>query len=56
MKVKISLQITLTLTTEEADWLHKVMQNPLHGQNPVDELPTDSDMRRKFFDATQVDE
>jgi len=52
--IKIYLQIRLT--AEEADWLHNVMQNTLHGQNPVDESPTDSGMRRKFFDATKVAE
>jgi hypothetical protein len=42
----------LTLTQEETDWLHLVMQNPLHGQHPSEESKEDAEMRLKFFNAT----
>ena len=54
MKASITTNIvvTLVLSPEEAAWLHIVMQNPLHGQRYAEETNEDSDMRKKFFDAT----
>jgi hypothetical protein len=50
---KQSVEVTLVLDEKEADWLHGVMQNPLHGQSPDDESPEDAEMRIKFFLATK---
>jgi hypothetical protein len=44
---------TLVLTEEEAEWLHRNMQNPLHGQHVILEDDNDAVMRMKFFNATQ---
>lgn len=46
-------KLTLVLNQKEAEWLHGVMQNPLHNQHPADEAILDAMMRKKFFDATQ---
>jgi hypothetical protein len=46
-------QVTLVLDADEAKWLNGIMQNPLHGQNPIDEDDKDAEMRLKFFTATQ---
>ena len=56
MKTNIttSIVITLVLSKEEAAWLHLVMQNPLHGQQPTEESKEDAVMRYKFFDATSI--
>ena len=43
---------TLVLDEEETAWLHAVMQNPLHGQEPGQESREDEVMRSKFFNAT----
>ena len=57
MRVNITTNIvvTLVLSPDEANWLNGVMQNPLHGQDPGTEPLDDKEMRRKFFDATQID-
>lgn len=47
-----STVITLTLSPEEAKWLHAVMQNPMHGLDPHNEGREDAEMRQKFFLAT----
>ena len=52
MESKLTKLVVLTLTKEEADWLHNVMQNPLWNQNPDEESPEDAEMRRNFFEAT----
>jgi hypothetical protein len=44
---------TLTLESDEAEWLNQVMQNPLHGQSYATEDPRDAHMRAKFFNATK---
>lgn len=50
-----SVEVTLVLTKQEADWLHNVMQNPLFGQHVVcNEPKEDNEMRRKFWEATQT--
>jgi len=54
MEFKHTIEVVMTLTVEEALWLHAVMQNPLHGQTPQDELTADRDMRRKFYNATSL--
>lgn len=48
----IPKQIVLNLTEQEAEWLHSVMQNPLHNQSYEDESVEDSTMRVIFFNAT----
>jgi hypothetical protein len=50
--ITTSVVVTLVLSKEEAVWLHNVMQNPLHGQDHYEESVEDSEMRKKFFDAT----
>ena len=52
MKKETIVKIVLCLSEEEALWLHDIMQNPLHGQQPSDEDPYDRDMREQFFAAT----
>lgn len=51
--IQQSVTVTLVLSKEEADWLHVVMQNPLHNHSPATEPLKDAEMRRKFFLATQ---
>lgn len=48
----ITRVLKLELTEEETAWLHAVMQNPLHGQEPGQESREDEVMRSKFFNAT----
>ena len=55
MNIEKTTTLVLHLTPEEAVWLHGVMQNPLHTQDPHDEDQYDAQMRRRFFDATQLD-
>lgn len=50
--ITTSIVVTLVLSQEEAAWLHLLMQNPLHGQQPAEESPEDAEMRQKFWDAT----
>lgn len=52
METKTVTGIVLTLTAEEAKWLHDNMQNPLHTQTPFDESAEDEEMRHMFFEAT----
>lgn len=51
--VETSVTYTLILDKEEAEWLHNVMQNPLHNQHPIAEATYDRDMRIQFFEATK---
>lgn len=44
---------TNVLSDEQLRWLHGVMQNPLHGQDPFEEDNHDSEMRIKIFEATK---
>ena len=50
-----TVAVTLELSKAEADWLHGIMQNPLHGQSLSTESQEDSEMRLKFFQATHYD-
>ena len=43
-------KVLLTMTREEANWLRKVVQNPINSDFE-NEDPIDSEMRRKFFDC-----
>jgi hypothetical protein len=52
-ETRIIRQVTLVLDADEAEWLNGVMQNPLHGQEPIDEESEDAEMRLKFFNATR---
>jgi hypothetical protein len=52
-ETRIIRQVTLVLDADEAEWLNGVMQNPLHGQEPIDEASEDAEMRLKFFNATR---
>lgn len=55
MEIKKVDQVILTLTAEEAQWLHYVMQNPIahvHG-DPSDEDERNREIRTKFFHATE---
>lgn len=52
--ITTSIVVTLVLSNEEAEWLNKVMQNPLHPDtHPDDENALDKEMRRKFWEATK---
>lgn len=56
MKVSTTIQVTLVLTAEEAEWLHGVMQNPLSEDcNPANEDPYDKEMRKTFYEATAIE-
>lgn len=44
-------KVILEMTEEESQWLKLVMQNPLHGQTPIDESSHDAAMRKAFFEA-----
>lgn len=46
----IVTEVTFTLNTAEAQWLHAVMQNPL----TENEGALDAEMRKRFFEATQA--
>ncbi|GEK52376.1 hypothetical protein [Vreelandella venusta] len=54
MQVEQKIEVILSLTPEEVQWLHGVMQNPLHGQSPQEEDIADRTMRRAFFNATDL--
>lgn len=56
MQVRTQLQrtIIMTLTDEEATWLHSLMQNPIHTYQDQTEDPQDARMRELFFKATAV--
>lgn len=43
-------ETVLNLNPAEAQWLHAVMQNPLH----ENESAVDAEMRKRFFEATQT--
>jgi hypothetical protein len=49
---KTVVELVLTLTEEEANWLHSVMQNKL-GDPDVEEGCLDFQMRERFFNATK---
>ena len=51
IKKEVTMQYTLRLSEDEASWLMAVMQNPLGGQDPKHENPTESEMRHAFFEA-----
>jgi len=53
MPTILNRQVTLILTSEEAEWLHIAMQNPLCGEHPQNETPEDAAMRLAFFEATK---
>ncbi len=44
-----NVEITLTMTGDEAEWLKGVMQNP-HGCTPEEEEEYTKKMRQTFFD------
>lgn len=51
----IQIQVHLTLTQEEAEWLNNVMRNPLsEDPDPTKEDPVHKEMRMKFFQATLI--
>jgi len=50
---KVKTETTMILTEDESLWLHRVMQNPLHGEDPDEEDGVNRDMRGRFFRATQ---
>ena len=51
IKKKKEVQITLTLSLFEAEWLKEIMQNPLTpGQDPEFEGTQDYKMRKMFWD------
>ena len=52
-EIKRNVEIILTLNGGEAQWLHEIMQNPIHCENPADESPTDNAIRHMFFNATK---
>lgn len=54
MKSEQKIEVTLVLTLEESQWLHNTMHNPLHGQSHQEEDATDKEMRRAFFNATDL--
>ena len=49
IQAKTIKTVFITLSDEEAEWLKWVMQNPLHGGNPEDELPENKKYREAFF-------
>lgn len=51
MQATMSATVTLQLSAVEADWLKQQMQNPLHGQNPMEETPEDREMRKELWTA-----
>lgn len=53
-EVKHTLEITLTLSAEEARWLNGVMQNPFYVDQANMEDDADQVMRSKFFEATKA--
>lgn len=55
MQIKTYIEKTyvLELTEQEAIWLRGLMQNPLNGDTPEEELELDKDMRFKFFNAVE---
>ena len=48
------IEITITLTEDEANWLHEVTQNPINYDNPERESTRDAEMRAKFWNATKI--
>lgn len=48
---KKTVEITLTLTAEEANWLKGLMQNPLYGLSPKQEAEADKKIRMSFWNA-----
>lgn len=53
-EAKAVIRLNLELTPEEAEWLHGQMQNPLHGQSSDQEMPSDKEMRHRFFSVTDL--
>lgn len=53
MEAKIEKEITviLTMTQKEAQWLRRVMQNPLDGKGIVNEDSTNAVMRKVLWQA-----
>ncbi len=45
-----------TLTEKQVKWLHSVMQNPLWGQEPEDEDWDEKQIRKFFFEVTNIKE
>lgn len=52
--VNAAITVSLTLSEEEANWLHQAMQNPLWEHDPSKEDPKDKQMRESFFHATKT--
>jgi hypothetical protein len=52
--VEKTVKVTLIMNQEEAEWLHRQMQNPLHGQKVDLESEADTEMRAKFFHASNT--
>ena len=52
-KTETKIVITLEMSEDEAQWLHGVTQNPLHGDDILSESLEDHRIRNAFFDATR---
>ena len=48
---EVEVTIKLEMTLREARWLQGVMQNPLYGRTPGEEMEEDKAPRYKFFTA-----
>ena len=46
---KEEIEVTIIMTGDEARWLKKVFQKPIHGQDPRNENKLDAEMRRMFW-------
>jgi hypothetical protein len=53
--VKQETTVTLHMSEKFAEWLRSQMQNPLHGQAPVDEELEDARYRRDLFNALNAE-
>lgn len=49
--IETTTTVKLELTQDEANWLRGIMQNPLHGQNPSEEVDYDRSMRMLFWNV-----
>lgn len=55
MKLKENKTYTIDgLTEDDIKWLHEVMQNPLHGEHPLDEDESNRFFRSRMFEATDI--
>ena len=53
--IKSKIKVQLTMTEEQAIWLHAVMVKPVFREHSSDESTHDAQMRRTFFEATKLD-